>query len=71
MENMKSENLNEEIEKLKDINSKQLSEIMSLQEKIEELLNNNINSKISKRNKFKTIITNYVFTRKNRRIIKK
>ena len=35
--------INEEIEKLKAINSKQLSEIMSLQEKIEELLNNNIN----------------------------
>ena len=34
---------NEEISKLKEINSKQLSEIMSLQEKIEELLRQNIN----------------------------
>ena len=39
---MNSENLNEQIKKLKEINSKQLSEIMSLQEKIEELLKNNI-----------------------------
>ena len=35
--------LNEKIEKLKEINSKQISEIMSLQEKTEELLKNNIN----------------------------
>ena len=40
---MKEENQNEEITKLKEINSKQLSEIMSLQEKIQELLKNNIN----------------------------
>ena len=33
---------NEEIQRLKEINSKQLSQIMSLQEKIEELLKNNI-----------------------------
>ena len=40
---MESDNLNDQILKLKEINSKQLSEIMSLQEKIEELLKNNIN----------------------------
>ena len=39
---MDSEKLNEEIIKLKGINSKQLSEIMSLQEKIEDLLRQNI-----------------------------
>ena len=36
-------NTDKEIEKLKEINSKQISEIMILQEKIEELLKNNIN----------------------------
>ena len=39
---MESENLNEEIQRLKELNSKQLSQIMSLQEKVEELLKNNI-----------------------------
>jgi len=39
---MKSENLNEEILKLKEINFKQLFEIMPLPEKVEELLKNNI-----------------------------
>ena len=40
---MNLENTNEEIQKLKEKNSKRLSEIMSLQEKMEELLKKNIN----------------------------
>ena len=40
---MNLENTNEEIQKLKEKNSQRLSEIMSLQEKMEELLKKNIN----------------------------